>query len=103
MARSLGLYLIGVFGIQTSVPCDFTYLPWLIVVSHTLLPLLAVPLTWALIPRAKMADDLQAPRAEIVGVEYFTPRRPRAAPDGLSPSQDPDAPLIMNQFDFVDD
>ena len=38
--------------------CDFSALPALLLVSHTLLPLLTVPLTWVLIPDANMRDNL---------------------------------------------
>ena len=40
VSRSLGLFLIGVFDIQTAVPCNFSNLPWLIFISHTIMPLL---------------------------------------------------------------
>ena len=38
--------------------CDFENLSWLIVVCHFFLPLLAIPLTFVLIPDAKLTDSL---------------------------------------------
>lgn len=58
-ARSIGVALSSVMGIQTTVPCDFTNLPAAIFIAHVLLPLLIVPLVFVLIPDACLTDDLQ--------------------------------------------
>lgn len=49
--------------------CDFSNLPYAIVLSHMLLPLLCVPLGYALLPDARLndkinLDDADAPRAK---------------------------------------
>jgi hypothetical protein len=49
---------MGAFSIQSEVPCNFSHLPALIVLSHMVLPLTTIPITFWLIPRAKMTDDL---------------------------------------------
>ena len=49
-------------GIKTDVEngqCDFSNLPWLIVVCGMCLPLIAVPLTFVLIPDIDMSDNLK--------------------------------------------
>lgn len=60
VASSLGVLGIDVAGIKTPGEglCNFDNLSWLIVFSHVLLPLLTVPLTFVLIPNARMTDDL---------------------------------------------
>lgn len=58
VSRALGVALIKGFGIRTTVPCDFTRLPQLLLLTHVALPLLTVPLVWFLIPDARMTDNL---------------------------------------------
>eukprot|EP00168_Porphyra_purpurea_P015110 TRINITY_DN4528_c0_g1_i1.p2 TRINITY_DN4528_c0_g1~~TRINITY_DN4528_c0_g1_i1.p2 ORF type:complete len:165 (-),score=73.77 TRINITY_DN4528_c0_g1_i1:259-708(-) len=60
VASSIGALAIDQFDIQTPAdgPCDFSNMTWLIIVSHVILPLLTVPLTFLLIPNARMTDDL---------------------------------------------
>uniref|UniRef100_A0AAW3AX91 BT1 family n=1 Tax=Leishmania utingensis TaxID=653362 RepID=A0AAW3AX91_9TRYP len=45
------------WGITTTPPCDFSNVPWLLLVGHIMLPLLVLPLT-LLIPKARICDDL---------------------------------------------
>jgi len=58
VSRALGVALIKAFGVRTTVPCDFTRLPELLVLTHVFMPLLTVPLVWVLIPDARMTDNL---------------------------------------------
>ncbi|CBZ24352.1 putative pteridine transporter ft5 [Leishmania mexicana MHOM/GT/2001/U1103] len=45
------------WSITTTPPCDFSNVPWLLLVGHIMLPLLVIPLT-LLIPKARICDDL---------------------------------------------
>lgn len=62
VASSLGALAMDVAGIRTPGPgggvCNFDRLPLLIAVGHVGLPLLVLPLTFVLIPSARMTDDL---------------------------------------------
>lgn len=60
VASSLGALAIDVARIKTPPRgrCDFDNLPLLLVVGHVVLPLLTIPLTWVLIPNARMTDDV---------------------------------------------
>ncbi|OSX77177.1 hypothetical protein BU14_0159s0032 [Porphyra umbilicalis] len=60
VGSSIGAFAIDQFDIVTTKggPCDFSNLTWLIIVAHIILPLLTVPLTFLLIPDARMTDDL---------------------------------------------
>ena len=66
--------------------CDFSALPALLLVSHTLLPLLTVPLTWVLIPDANMRDNLP-------GIDGGSAEGSEAGGDGSESSEaEEDAP-----------
>lgn len=67
VSRALGVALIKGFGIRTTVPCDFTRLPQLLLLTHVALPLLTVPLVWFLIPDARMTDNLFGEDAAVEG------------------------------------
>lgn len=43
-------------GVKTEAPCNFDNLGWLVGISHCLLPLLAIPLTFILIPNKLMTE-----------------------------------------------
>lgn len=60
VGSSLGVLALDIAGIKTPKEgaCNFDNLPLLLVISHVVLPLLTVPLTFVLIPKAKMTDDL---------------------------------------------
>lgn len=60
VASALGVLAIDIGGIETpdDAPCDFSNLTWLIIFGHVVLPLLTIPLTFWLIPNARMTDDL---------------------------------------------
>lgn len=60
VASALGVLALDVGGIETpeDAPCDFSNLTWLIIFGHVVLPLLTIPLTFWLIPNARMTDDL---------------------------------------------
>eukprot|EP00123_Amoebidium_parasiticum_P021852 comp7493_c0_seq1/m.3156 comp7493_c0_seq1/g.3156 ORF comp7493_c0_seq1/g.3156 comp7493_c0_seq1/m.3156 type:complete len:624 (-) comp7493_c0_seq1:377-2248(-) len=58
VSRSVGVYMIEAFGIKTTVPCNFDNLTYLVVVCHMLLPLLHIPLTFILIPKARLTDRI---------------------------------------------
>jgi folate/biopterin transporter len=64
VARTGGIAVMEIFEIKAErgpdgEACNFTGLPALLLWSHTLLPLLTIPLTWWLIPKANMRDELQ--------------------------------------------
>ncbi|KAG5510691.1 hypothetical protein GH5_06908 [Leishmania sp. Ghana 2012 LV757] len=57
-SSSIGAILMEYgWSITTTPPCDFSNVPWLLLVGHMLLPLLVLPLT-LLIPNARICDDL---------------------------------------------
>lgn len=60
VGSSLGVLALDIAGIETprTGACNFDNLPLLLIISHVVLPLLTVPLTFVLIPKAKMTDDL---------------------------------------------
>lgn len=59
-AKTFGVFIQSKAGIQTQPPnCDFTRLPLLIMICHGLLPLLAVPLTFVLLPPVRMDEPLE--------------------------------------------
>jgi len=55
----LGVQLTEAFGVQASAdgPCNFDRLGDLIVVTHCILPLACLPLTWCLVPAARINDE----------------------------------------------
>ena len=68
VAGAIGVLLIDLFAIRT-VPlhdeagiqvenCDFSNTPYLILISHICLPLVAIPFTFWLIPDARYAPSL---------------------------------------------
>lgn len=60
VAKSAGVVAIQAFGVSTKAPdCNFDALPWLITVAHGMIPLLAIPLTFLLIPNKKLSDSFQ--------------------------------------------
>ena len=65
VSRTIGVVLISSrkYGVRTDMDggeCDFDNLPRLIAVCHMLLPLITVPLTFVLIPRARLDERLLA-------------------------------------------
>ena len=58
VSSQIGLYAIGLAGVKTTAPCNFDNLSTLVGVCHCALPLLAVPLTFWLIPNRLMTDKL---------------------------------------------
>ena len=57
VASQVGVYLTKAAGIKTSEgDCNFEHLTPLLLVAHCILPLLAIPLTFILIPDKKMTD-----------------------------------------------
>jgi len=72
VASSIGSLAIDQFGIRTpddGTRCDFDNLSWLIFFCHVFLPVLTVPLTFVLVPAAKMTDDLFAVAGDGSGYE----------------------------------
>jgi len=63
VAASIGIYMIKAFQIRTSeedgAECNFKNLSIMVVVCHFALPLLAIPLTFVLIPNAKLTDEIE--------------------------------------------
>eukprot|EP00123_Amoebidium_parasiticum_P007040 comp17831_c0_seq1/m.17974 comp17831_c0_seq1/g.17974 ORF comp17831_c0_seq1/g.17974 comp17831_c0_seq1/m.17974 type:complete len:594 (-) comp17831_c0_seq1:231-2012(-) len=60
VSRSIGVYMIQALGVSMSNdgPCEYSKLPLLIVVCHIILPALSVPLTFILIPEARLTDPV---------------------------------------------
>ncbi|CAJ1986716.1 folate/biopterin transporter / FT5 [Leishmania donovani] len=57
-SSSLGAIIMEYgWSITTTPPCNFSNVPWLLLVGHIMLPLLVIPLT-LLIPNARICDDL---------------------------------------------
>eukprot|EP00960_Hanusia_phi_P050335 760158-Hanusia_phi.AAC.1 len=50
VSSQIGVYATQAAGIKTKEPCDFENLNMLVLVCHCLLPLIAIPLTFVLIP-----------------------------------------------------
>ncbi len=71
MIRELsGALLFDVAGVETTVPCDFRALPWLVLVCHIVSPLVVgVAVSW-LIPNKPQTDDLNAPEPMESDVEF---------------------------------
>jgi folate/biopterin transporter len=47
-----------VFSAKAGNKCDYSNLPWLLFVCNVMTPLLVIPLTFMLIPRARIIDDI---------------------------------------------
>lgn len=60
VSSQIGIYATQFSGIETQEPCNFEQLNMLVAICHCILPLLAVPLTFCLIPDAKMTDSIIA-------------------------------------------
>mmetsp|Transcript_39634 Transcript_39634/g.93661 ORF Transcript_39634/g.93661 Transcript_39634/m.93661 type:complete len:157 (-) Transcript_39634:29-499(-) len=58
VARAAGVSLIGAFGVVTEAPCNWEGLPGLIAMTHIVTPLVLIPLTFLLIPDARISDDI---------------------------------------------
>eukprot|EP01012_Entosiphon_sulcatum_P065674 TRINITY_DN9465_c0_g1_i1.p1 TRINITY_DN9465_c0_g1~~TRINITY_DN9465_c0_g1_i1.p1 ORF type:complete len:549 (-),score=71.44 TRINITY_DN9465_c0_g1_i1:147-1793(-) len=58
VSRTIGLHLLELLNIQTLPPCDFSGLPVALVLGHLVLPLICIPLTFYLVPAAKLKDDI---------------------------------------------
>jgi folate/biopterin transporter len=58
VSRTVGEFMIHGFGVKTSVPCDFSHLPSLIVIAHGAAPLFAIPLAYLLLPARRMNEPL---------------------------------------------
>jgi hypothetical protein len=58
VSSQVGIYATQAVGVKTTAPCDFENLGTLVLVAHCLLPLLAVPLTFLLIPNKLMTDSV---------------------------------------------
>ena len=67
---SLGLALSSGLGVEADTEtnvCNFEKLPQLVVISHIVLPLCVIPLTFFLIPDLRMTDSLQIEHDEHSG------------------------------------
>lgn len=64
VGQSIGYALMEKFQIQTVEPCNFDGLPALVVVTRVIMPTLALPLIFWLIPRAKLTDDFRTEEDE---------------------------------------
>ncbi|KAJ9470426.1 putative folate-biopterin transporter 3 [Diplonema papillatum] len=60
VAMYAGEFLTDNLGLnpRKEAPCNFDNLAWLIAIAHTLLPMLSIPLVFAMIPDVKLTDDL---------------------------------------------
>ncbi|KNC75151.1 hypothetical protein SARC_12317, partial [Sphaeroforma arctica JP610] len=59
LATAIGGSMVGVFGIQTVVPCDFDNLALMVLCLNVLLPLCSIPFTFLLIPNLRMTDSFE--------------------------------------------
>jgi hypothetical protein len=66
-------------GVSTTEPCDFKNLSMLVFVCHCLLPLLAVPLVFLLIPNKLMTESLDDPAPAETPADEVVAERPHAA------------------------
>ncbi|AYU76643.1 pteridine transporter, putative [Leishmania donovani] len=62
-----------------SVPCDFSNVRWLVVTGHLCCPLLIVPLSFLLLPRSRICDDI-----DVNGHAIHAPLRAELVRVGLS-------------------
>ncbi|CAE8627770.1 unnamed protein product [Polarella glacialis] len=91
VSRVIGAWLAEELGIHSSgaargphgaeASCDFSALPWALVLCHMLLPLLVLPLTWWMVPCVRMDDEL----AFEVGTPPPCFKSPPASPTSASP------------------
>jgi hypothetical protein len=58
VSSQLGIYATELAGIKTTTPCNFDNLSPLVAITHCLLPLLAIPLTFLLIPDKLMTEKI---------------------------------------------
>jgi hypothetical protein len=58
VSSQIGIFATQAAKIETSEPCNFDNLTLLVAVCHCLLPLLAIPLTFVLIPDKLMTDKI---------------------------------------------
>lgn len=86
----LGAQLAGAFGIESSKdgPCNFEWLGFLIVLCHMVIPVACLPLTWCLVPDARM-DDEEAFALVSPPPSFCSPASSPAASPRLSPEDDP--------------
>jgi len=74
VAQSAGLYLQSAFDVEMSekegFDCKYDNLTLVILVAHIILPLLTIPLTFLLIPDARLGDDLLAKFSAINKGDY---------------------------------
>jgi hypothetical protein len=57
VSRTVGFLLIGWMGINTSPPCDFSGLPYLVLLGHIVMPLAILPLCMVLVPNTPMKEE----------------------------------------------
>lgn len=55
-SRTIGYMLVEYLDIKTSVPCDFSNLPFLVFVGHMVMPLAVIPLSIGLVPNTSMKE-----------------------------------------------
>ncbi|KPA75928.1 putative folate/biopterin transporter [Leptomonas pyrrhocoris] len=59
MSNAIGSLLVEFrFPFKSKVPCDFHNVRWLIIIGHLLMPLAIVPLSFLLLPRVRICDDI---------------------------------------------
>eukprot|EP00298_Acanthocystis_sp_HF-20_P017496 c21763_g2_i1.p1 GENE.c21763_g2_i1~~c21763_g2_i1.p1 ORF type:complete len:538 (-),score=185.87 c21763_g2_i1:76-1689(-) len=66
VSMSLGNIVISGFGVKTEVPCNWDGLAGAIGVSHMVLPLICIPLTFILLPKAKMTDKIEINKKDVL-------------------------------------
>lgn len=72
VASTIGVEVINYLNISTTEPCNFDGLPGAILFGHVILPALAFPLIFLLIPDARMTDNLIDTDEEGVPTDDFT-------------------------------
>lgn len=58
VSQSIGLFMTSLLGIKATGECNFDNLNLLVFLSHFVLPFFTIPLTFVLIPKAKISGTL---------------------------------------------
>jgi folate/biopterin transporter len=57
-SRTIGYMVSDWLNIRSTIPCDYSNLPWLIAIGHCFTPLLILPLTILLLPPNRMSEPI---------------------------------------------
>eukprot|EP00440_Ansanella_granifera_P017739 gb/GFBE01019267.1/.p1 GENE.gb/GFBE01019267.1/~~gb/GFBE01019267.1/.p1 ORF type:complete len:564 (+),score=95.14 gb/GFBE01019267.1/:1-1692(+) len=97
----LGVELSEAFEVQASMdgPCDFEWLPVVIVIGHMIAPMACLPLTWCLVPDARMDDEaafeLMSPPPSFCSPAASPTASPRVSPEDPPPPDEGDTEYCL--------